>query len=125
MIFGSVMRRLDVSDVAGSLRVMENHIRSLQEQLEYTLYNLDSTNVTELDTNITDIVSSDGGIHISGEGLSLYGRQGEKIVMGGRDGVFQLQIAGRGGQPAIYLDSGGTVVVGSQARIQLDCGTWD
>ena len=45
--------------------------------------------------------------------------------MGGRDGVFQLQIAGRGGQPAIYLDSGGTVVVGSQARIQLDCGTWD
>ena len=54
MIFGSVMRRLDVSDVAGSLRVMENHIRSLQEQLEYTLYNLDSTNVTELDTNMAD-----------------------------------------------------------------------
>lgn len=125
MIFGSVMRRLDVSDVAGSLRVMENHIRSLQEQLEYTLYNLDSTNVTALDTTVTDIVSPDGGIHISGDGLALYGRQGEKILMGGRDGVFQLQMAGRDGQPAIYLDSSGTIVVGSHARVQLDCGTWD
>jgi len=125
MIFSNVLRKLDHKNVEQSLRMMENHIRSLQEQLEYTLYNLDSTNIQSLDTALTDIISSQGGINISGDSLILYGGAGEKVVMGAQGGEFQLQLAGKGGQAAIYLDDGGEIVVGSRARIYLDCGSWD
>ena len=73
MIFSNTLRKLDYDDVKKSLIVMENHIRSMQEQLEYTLYNLDSANITSLNTDITDIVSTEGGINISGEMVSLKG----------------------------------------------------
>lgn len=125
MIFSGELRRLDHKNVEQSLRAMENHIRSLQEQLEYTLYNLDSTNIQSLDTALTDIISSQGGINISGDSLMLCGSDGEKIVMGAQGGGFQLQLAGRGGQPAIYLDGSGDIVVGSAAKVYLDCGCWD
>lgn len=123
MIFGSAMKKLDYGNVPRSLQVMESHIRSLQEQLEYTLYNLDSTNVTSIDTSVTDIAS--GGISISGASISLAGSGGEMVLMGNQGDTFRLVLAGRGGIPALYLDSMGKIVVGEQAEMYLDCGVWD
>jgi len=125
MIFSGTMKRLDAGNVEQSLRVMESYIRSMQEQLEYTLYNLDSTNITSLDTGLTDIASKGGGINISGESISLSGPGGEKAVLGDQKGRFVLSLAGKGGQPAIYLDSRGRIVVGSQADVYVDGGRWD
>lgn len=125
MIFGSVMKKLDYENVPRSLQVMESHIRSLQEQLEYTLYNLDSANVTSLDTSVTDITSDNGGISISGDSISLVGTGGEKVIMGKQGDSFRLELAGKGGAPALYLDSRGKIVVGEQAEVYLDCGVWD
>ncbi|MEA4920810.1 MAG: hypothetical protein VB078_07810 [Clostridiaceae bacterium] len=125
MIFGSAMKKLDYENVSRSLQVMESHIRSLQEQLEYTLYNLDSANVTSIDTCVTDITSNNGGISISGGSISLVGSLGEKVIMGNQGDIFRLVLAGKGGIPALYLDSSGRIVVGEQSEIYLDCGVWD
>lgn len=125
MIFGRSMKKLDHNDVRRSLAVMEDHIRSMQEQLEYTLYNLDSTNVQSLDTALTDIISSSGGISISGESISLLGSGDEKVEMGQKGGRFGLAIAGKGGHNAIWLDSLGRVTIGTAAEIHMDCGRWD
>ena len=125
MIFSSVMGRLDRKNVEKSLGIMENHIRSMQEQLEYTLYNLDSSNITSLDTALTDISSEKGGMTISGESIALTGAGGERVVMGDQGGLFRLELAGRGGVPALWLDGSGNIVIGSRAEIHADCGRWD
>lgn len=125
MIFSGALRKLDAKNVEKSLMIMENHIRSMQEQLEYTLYNLDSTNITSLDTGMTDITSGDGGISITGDCISLTGAAGERVLMGNQGDKFVLSIAGKGGQPAIYLNSRGAIAVGQQAEVSIDCGRWD
>ena len=123
MIFSGVMRRLDTNDTRRSLRIMEDHIRSMQEQLEYTLYNLDSTNVTSIDPGVTSIGGD--GMSISGESLALYGSGGERIVMGRQGSAFRMELAGKGGRSAVYLDGGGRVCVGPEAAVYIDCGTWE
>ena len=125
MIFSNTLRKLDYDDVKKSLIVMENHIRSMQEQLEYPLYHLDSANITSLHTDITDIVSTEGGINISGEMVSLKGSRGETVILGGTGGDFRIVLAGTGGSPAIYMGSDGRLVVGSSCEVHLDCGEWD
>ena len=116
MIFSGVMRRLDTNDTRRSLRIMEDHIRSMQEQLEYTLYNLDSTNVTSIGGD---------GMSISGESIALYGSGGERIVMGRQGSAFRMEMAGKGGRSAVYLDGSGRVCVGPEAAVYIDCGTWE
>lgn len=123
MIFSGVMRRLDTNDTRRSLRIMEDHIRSMQEQLEYTLYNLDSTNVTSIDPGVTSIGGD--GMSISGESIALYGSGGERIVMGRQGSAFRMEMAGKGGRSAVYLDGSGRVCVGPEAAVYIDCGTWE
>ena len=52
-IFTTQLGRLDYTNSARSLRHMANHLRYIQEQLEYTLANLDSSNVTSIETDVT------------------------------------------------------------------------
>lgn len=125
MIFSGTLRRLDDQDTTRRLATVENYIRSMQEQLEYTLYNLDSTNITSLDTGVTDITSAGGSINISGEMVSLRGPKGEKAIMGNDGGGFTLELAGEGGRAAIFLDGSGRITVGSAAVINVDGGSWD
>ena len=40
-----------------SVSVIANHIRSIQEQLEYRLLNLDSSNISEINADETNILS--------------------------------------------------------------------
>ena len=52
-IFTAQLGRVELSDPAVAVRQLANHIRSLQEQLEYTLMNLDSSNITETERSVS------------------------------------------------------------------------
>ena len=45
-VFTNQLRNIDPMNPAEAIKTMANHIRYIQEQLEYTLLNLDSTNIT-------------------------------------------------------------------------------
>lgn len=53
MIFSSQLGKLDGYTQEQAVKAVANHLRKVQEELEYRLSVLDSTNVTEIDTNIT------------------------------------------------------------------------
>lgn len=55
MIFSSQLGKLDGKTSEQAVKTIENHLRKIQEELEYRLGNLDSTNVTEIDTNETKL----------------------------------------------------------------------
>lgn len=55
MIFSSQLGKLDGKTNEQAVRDIANHLRKIQEELEYRLGNLDSTNVTEIDTGITEM----------------------------------------------------------------------
>ena len=77
MIFYKQLDKIDPADPAKAILAMERQIRYIQDQLEYTLVNLDSSNITEIDTDITDITSpgeSDsilGLLYLTGNRLRL------------------------------------------------------
>ena len=59
-IFARELEPLNYRDTEGCLRALTNHIRILQEQLEYTLRNLDSDNISEIELAKTKVVDADG-----------------------------------------------------------------
>ena len=122
-IFTTQLGRLEAGDPAAVQR-LANHIRYLQETLEYTLMNLDSTNITEIETDKTDIKSSDGGAVFSGSGLTLAGSSGENFTAGMVDGTFRFVLKGRNGQPLLYLTDGGQLVIPETAAVSVDGGEW-
>lgn len=61
-IFTSTLRQINYDNPTEAMKQMANHIRQIQEELEYALMNLDSTNVSELDFSQTSV--SMGDIHI-------------------------------------------------------------
>ena len=123
-IFTTQLGRIEAGDPAALLR-LANHIRYLQETLEYTLMNLDSTNITEIETDKTDIKSSDGGSSFSGNGLTLTGSGGEVFSAGVVDGVFRFALQGKEGQQMLYLASDGKLVITGNAAVSVDGGEWE
>lgn len=123
-IFTTQLGRLESGDPA-ALQRMANHIRYLQETLEYTLMNLDSSNITEIETDKTDIKSSDGGASFSGNGLTLTGSGGEAFSAGTVDGVFRFALQGKDGQQMLYLASDGKLVITGNAAVSVDGGEWE
>lgn len=57
-IFTQSLRKVDVTNPSESIKDMANHIRYIQEQLEYTLMNLDSDNIISIDTDNTQLSGS-------------------------------------------------------------------
>lgn len=125
-IFTNQLRSIDYANPQEALKVMANHIRNIQEQLEYTLMNLDSSNVTELDTNKTNIGSSTGGVSVTGTAIMLNGASGESFEAGTRSGekVFRFTLNGAGGDQMMYLNDKGQLVITRNATITVDGGTW-
>lgn len=124
-IFTTQLRRLDFSNPGEALKDMADHIKYIQEQLEYTLSNLDSTNVTEIDTSATSITSASGGSTFSGDSIKLGGQNGESFEAGlGQDKVFKFQVNGRNGSQILYLTSEGELVITKRATISIDGGEW-
>lgn len=124
-IFASQLRRLDYSKPEEALRLMANHIKYIQEQLEYTLTNLDSGNVKELDTDETKFTSDTGNVSFSGNSIELKGSGGEVFNAGLNDkGVFQFKLSGKDGTQILYLTSAGELIITKKATLAIDCGEW-
>ena len=126
-IFTQQLRNIDPTKPAEALKAMENHIKYIQEQLEFTLMNLDSSNITEIETDKTNISSSTGSVTISSDAISLSGKNGE-VFKAGNDsssGQFKFEVKGKGGTQVLYLNSSGELVITKNTYLSIDSGTWD
>lgn len=126
MIFNTQLRKLDFSNPQEALKEMANHIRYIQEQLEYTLMNLDSTNITEIDAKDTVISSGGTAVDLSGTSVSLAGPGGESFEAGLPTGAktFRFALKGKDGKQFLYMTADGQLVITNNATIHVDGGEW-
>lgn len=122
MIFTQSLQKIDENDPKSAIKKMANHIKYLQEQLEYTLLNLDSQNIAELDLGKTTITDSTGTTSI-GSYINFKGNNGESFVAGtDTSGKFVFSIKGKKGE--VYLNSSGELVIAENANLTIDGGEW-
>ena len=123
-IFTQSLQKIDYSNTEDALKKMYSHIKYIQEQLEYTLFNLDSENINEIDIDKTNISNSTGSDSI-GSYISLTGANGEKFVVGKNDsGRFEFAVNGKSGKQTLYLNSSGELIITEHASLTIDCGEW-
>jgi hypothetical protein len=128
MIFTQSLQKIDAANPQEAIKKMANHIKYIQEQLEYTLTNLDSSNINEIDIDKTTIQDSTGDISV-GSSISISGNNGENFKVGKNHlGVFTFAVNGKrvGGemQQMMYLNNDGKLVITDNAIISLDGGEW-
>ena len=124
-VFTKQLGNLNYSNPQEALIAFGNHIRYIQEQLEWTLSNLDSSNINEIDTSQTNISSSTGGTNISSDGISIKGKNGEKFEAGiGSNGSFNFVLNGKDGAQMLYIDNEGNLVITQHSSITIDGGEW-
>lgn len=123
MIFTQNMQRIDTNNPQDAIKKMANHIKYLQEQLEYTLTNLDSRHITEIDTDKTVIGDSQGTS--LGSFIYITGANGESFTVGKNPkGQFEFTVDGQKGKQAMYMDSTGKIVIADRASFTIDGGEW-
>ena len=123
-IFTQSLQRIDASNPQDAIKKMVNHIKYIQEQLEYTLLNLDSRNITEIDTNETIITDSTESITI-GSYIHLTGPNGESFTVGkNSSGKFEFSVKDAEGKNTMYLNSSGKIEITNHANLTLDGGEW-
>ena len=123
-IFTQSLQRIDYSNPQDAIKKMANHIKYIQEQLEYTLLNLDSRNITEIDTDKTTISNSTGAMNI-GSYISLTGENGESFKVGkSSTGIFEFSITGKNGIQTIFLDNDGKLIIHENVNLTVDGGEW-
>ena len=125
-VFTKQLGNINYSNQQEALAAMANHIRYLQEQLEWQLSNLDSSNINEIDTSQTNISSSTGGTSIGGDSLTIRGKNGEKFEVGiGSNGVLMFTLNGKDSTQMLYLDNEGKLVLTENTTVTIDGGDWD
>jgi len=123
-IFTQSLQRIEADKPQEAIKKMANHIKYIQEQLEYTLFNLDSRNVTEIDTDKTTITDSTGSTSI-GSSIYLTGPNGESFSVGkNASGRFEFSIKGAGGTQTLYLDNSGNLIITKSVNLTIDGGEW-
>ena len=123
-IFTQSLQRIDTANPQDAIKKMANHIKYIQEQLEYTLLNLDSRNVIEIDTDKTTITDTTGSTSI-GSSIYLTGPNGESFTVGkNNSGKFEFAVKGKNGKQLMYLNSDGEIVITNNATITIDGGEW-
>ena len=101
-----------------------NYIKYVVEQLEYTLHNLDSRNIVEIETDKTPITDSTGSASI-GSYIALSGANGESFTVGKNEkGQFEFSLKARDGTEIIKLDSSGNINITSSANLTINGGKW-
>ena len=121
-IFEKSLQRIDSSDPQ-AIKKMANHIRYIQEQLEYTLLNLDSRNINEIDVTQTTIKDSTGSTSL-GTFIYLTGDNGESFTVGKNpNGKFEFSVKGKNGV-SMYLNSSGELDITSRTSLTIDGGVW-
>ena len=123
-IFTQSLQKIDTTNPQDALKKMANHIKYLQEQLEYTLLNLDSRNINEIDIDKTTITDSTGSTSI-GSFLYLTGADGESFTVGKNpQGQFEFSVKGKDGKQTIYLNSSGEMAITNNVILTVDGGEW-
>jgi hypothetical protein len=123
-VFTQQLQRVDSANPQEAIKKMANHIKYIQEQLEFTLLNLDSRNIIEIDTDKTVISDSTGNTSI-GSYITLSGANGESFRVGkNQDGGFDFVINGADGKQTMYLDSLGNLIITGNTTISIDGGEW-
>lgn len=123
-IFTQSLQRIDYNNPQEAIKKMANHIKYLQEQLEYTLFNLDSQNIAEIDTDKTTITDSTGSNSI-GSYINIVGANGESFTVGKNpQGKFEFAIKRSGGDIVMYLNSSGELAVTEKTILTIDGGKW-
>lgn len=123
-IFTQSLQKIDASNPVDAIKKMANHLQYIQEQLEYTLLNLDSGNINEIDIDKTTISDSTGTTSI-GSYISIIGANGEAFKAGKNErGQFEVSIRGKGGIQMMYLDSNGKLVLTGETNLTVDGGEW-
>lgn len=124
-IFAQSLQKIDEANPKDAIKKMANHIRYIQEQLEYTLLNLDSRNITEIDTDSTTITNSSGSTTSIGSYIHLTGANGESFTVGkNAQGNFEFGVNGRGGKQTMYLNSSGELIITEHTNLTIDGGEW-
>lgn len=125
-VFTKQLGNINYGNQQEALAAMANHIRYLQEQLEWQLSNLDSSNINEIDTSQTNISSSTGGTSIGGDSLTIKGKNGELFEVGiGSNGVLMFTLNGKDSAQMLYLDNEGKLVLTENTTVTIDGGDWD
>lgn len=123
-IFTQSLQRIDSANPQDAVKKMANHIKYIQEQLEYTLLNLDSRNINEIDIDKTTITDSTGSTSI-GSYIYLTGTNGESFTVGkNTKGQFEFSIKGKNGKQTMYLNSSGDLIITEHANLTIDGGEW-
>lgn len=123
-IFTQSLQRIDTANPQEAIKKMANHIKYIQEQLEYTLLNLDSRNINEIDIDKTTITGSTSSTSI-GSFIYLTGSNGESFTVGKNpSGKFEFSVKGKNGTQTLYLDSSGNLVITKHANLTIDGGEW-
>ena len=123
-IFAQSLQRIDTANPQDAIKKMANHIKYLQEQLEYTLLNLDSRNINEIDVEKTTIIDPAGTTNISSY-INFTGTNGESFTAGkNASGKFEFSVKGKDGKQTIWLDSSGKLNITEIANLTIDGGEW-
>lgn len=124
-IFTQSLQRINEANPQDAIKKMANHIKYIQEQLEYTLLNLDSRNISEIDTDKTVITDSTGSTSI-GSYVALTGPKGESFTAGKnpKSGNFEFAVKGINGTQTLYLDSSGNLIITKHTNLTIDGGEW-
>lgn len=124
-VFTKQLGNINYGNQQEALAAMANHIRYLQEQLEWQLSNLDSSNINEIDTSQTNISSSTGGTSIGGDSITIKGKNGELFEVGiGSNGVLMFTLNGKDSIQMLYLDNEGKLVLTENTTVTIDGGEW-
>ena len=120
-IFNIPISNIDETNPQKALHQMWKYIKTLEEQLEYKLVNLDSTNIKEISTDETTITSNGGSV-LKGDLINLSnGKYCFKAGASGKDFLFEL--ANGNGEKVFYMQNG-NLVISRYADINIDGGTW-
>lgn len=123
-IFTQSLQVKDTDTEQEARKKMVNHIKQMQEQLEYTLLNLDSRNINEIDIDKTIITDSTGSTNI-GSFIYLTGANGESFTVGKNpQGKFEFVVKGKNGTAIRLDDSSGDLIITGQANLTIDGGEW-
>lgn len=96
-------------------------ISKMQKELDWLLNNIDSKNVTELNTNITNISSEDGTTTINGNKLIMTDGTGIRLQMGydSTSDSFNFILYNESGQSTFEIDSSGNVIIKGEGKIDV------
>lgn len=123
-IFTQSLQKIDSEKPQEAIKKMANHIKYLQEQLEYTLLNLDSRNINEIDLDKTTITDSTGSASLSNY-INFAGTNGETFTVGKNNkGQFEFAVKGKGGKQTMYLNSSGELIITEHTNLTIDGGAW-